>query len=351
VRVDRAMTFKAVDLLGMSAVVDYEGMFKEAGVEVELVGNFCPLEATEEQIIAAVGDGDAAITQATYQPFPREVFSSLSNLKFVVSVGVGYDKMDVDAATELGILTANVPDFCLEEVSDHAMALILACTRRIVQLDHIVKTIGWKEQPDRYIGSEVWPKMTKLRGLTLGLIAFGRIPRTLVPKAKGFGMRIIACDPYLEPDVFREFGVERVELDQLLTESDVVSIHAPFNSETKHAVGLEQLKKMKPTACLVNTARGPIVDHKALYTALTEGFIAAAGSDATEPEPINPDNPLLKLDNFIVTAHSAHANSTANPGLSQRPAEEIIRVVRGEWPVGLIDQRVKEKYLHKWARA
>ncbi len=344
------MAFKVVDLLGMSLVVDYAGMFNEAGVEVELVGNFCPLEATEDEIITAVGDADAAITQATYQPFSRRVLSGLSNLKFVISVGVGYDKMDVDAATDLGILAANVPDFCLDEVSDHAMALILACTRRIVQLDHMVKTVGWKEQPDRYIGGEVWGKMTKLRGLTLGLISFGRIPRALVPKAKGFGMRIVAYDSYLDDNVFRELGVERVELDGLLAESDVVSVHAPFNSETRHMLGLEQLKKMKPTACLVNTARGPIVDHQALYTALTEGYIAAAGFDVTEPEPINPDNPLLKLDNFIVTAHSAHANSAANPGLARRPGEEIIKVVRGEWPVGLIDPRVKEKYLSKWNR-
>ncbi len=345
------MAFKVVYLLGMSAFVDYAGMFKEAGVDVEIVGNLCSLEATEEQVINAMGDGDAAITQATYQPFSRNVFSSLSNLRFVVSVGVGYDQMDVDAATELGIMVANVPDFCLEEVSDHAMALILACTRRIVRLDNIIKTVGWKEQPDRYIGSEVWSKMTKLRGLTLGLIAFGRIPRALVPKAKGFGMRILTYDPYLEPAIFQEYGVERVELDQLLTESDVISVHAPFNKETRHMVGLEQLKKMKPSAVLVNTARGPIVDHEALHTVMSEGHIAAAGFDVTEPEPINPDNPLLKLDNFIVTAHSAHANSAANPGLSLRPGEEIIRVVRGEWPVGLIDQRVKEKYLQKWAQS
>jgi D-3-phosphoglycerate dehydrogenase len=342
------MAFKAVDLLGMSMVVDYAGMFKEAGVDVELLGNFCPLETTEEQVINAVGDADAAITQATYQPFTRKVFSSLSNLRFVVSVGVGYDKMDVDAATELGIMVANIPDFCLEEVSDHAMALILACTRRIVQLDNIIKTIGWKEQPDRFIGGEVWHKMTKLRGLTLGLIAFGRIPRALVPKAKGFGLRILAYDPYLEPEIFSEFGVERVELDQLLAESDVVSVHAPFNSETRHMVGLEQLKKMKPSACLVNTARGPIVDHEALYAALTEDIIAAAGFDVTEPEPINADNPLLKLDNFVVTGHSAHANSAASPGLSLRPGEEIIRVVKGEWPIGLVDPRVKEKYSQRW---
>jgi len=344
------MAYKVVDLLGMSMVMDYAGMFKEAGVDVELVGNFCSLEATEDQVIAAVGDADAAVTQGTYQPFTRRVFSSLDNLKFVVSIGVGYDKMDVDAATELGIMAANIPDFCLDEVSDHVMALVLACTRRIVEINSIVKTVGWKEQPDRYIGGEMWAKMTKLRGRTLGLIAFGRIAQAVVPKAKGFGMRVIACDPCLEPEVFDEHGVERVGLDRLLAESDVVSVHAPFNSETRHMLGIEELRRMKPTAVLVNTARGPIVDHEALYIALAEGSIAAAGFDVTEPEPINSDNPLLKLDNFIVTAHSAHANSASSPGLSLRPAEEVIRVVRGEWPVGLLDPRMKETYQRRWGQ-
>ncbi len=345
------MAFRVVDCLGISAVLDYARMFKEAGVDVEIRQNFCTLEATEDEIIAAVGDADAAVTQATYQPFSRRVLSSLPNLRLVSSVGVGYDQLDTDAATEFGILGANVPDFCLEEVSDHAMALILACTRRVVQLNHIIKTIGWKKQPDPYIGAEMWPKMSKLRGQTLGLIAFGRIPRALLPKAKGFGLRILAYDPYLEDDVFREFDVERAGLDELLAESDIVSVHAPFNSETRHMIGAEQLKKMKPTACLVNTARGPIVDHEALHTALTEGVIAAAGFDVTEPEPINPENPLLKLDNFIVTGHSAHAYSSAHPGLMERPAEEVIRVINGEWPVGLVNPKAKDRYLEKWAKS
>jgi D-3-phosphoglycerate dehydrogenase len=345
------MSFKAIDVLGLSLVVDYDAMFKEGVVDVEIVGNFCPLNATEDQIIAAVGDGDAAITQATYQPFTRRVFASVSNLKFVTSVGVGYDRLDVDAATEFGVMAGNVPDFCLEEVSDHAMALILACTRRLCQIDRIVKTVGWKEQPDNYIGSEIWPRMSRLKGSTLGLVAFGRIPRALVPKAKGFGMRVLVYDPYVPPEVFGEYGVERVELNRLLAESDAVSIHAPYNSETRHMLGLEQLKMMKPSACLVNTARGPIVDHEALYTALTEGCIAAAAFDVTEPEPINPDNPLLKLDNFIVTAHSAHAYSSANPGLTRRAGEEIIKVVKGEWPYGLLNPQVKDKYLEKWGKS
>lgn len=345
------MAFKVVDLMGFSEIVDYEEMFKQAGVEVELVKNFCSLEATEEEIIAAVGDADAVITQTTFQPFSRRVLASLSNCRFIISAGVGYDKLDVEAATELGILIANVPDFCLEEMADHTMALILACTRRVVQLNEIVRRGGWKPHPDPYIRSEMWPKMSRLRGQTLGLVGFGRIPRALVPRAKSFGVRIIAYDPYIAPDIFQEFGVEQVSLDQLLTESDIVSIHTPLTPETTHLLGLEQLKKMKPTAYLINTARGPIVDHEALYTVLSEGHISAAAVDVTEPEPIPLDSPLLKLDNFIVTAHSASASPSSFVALPPRPGEEVIRVVKGEWPLGLVNPQVKEKYRQKWALA
>ena len=344
------MGFNVVDVLGFSAVVDYQEMCRQAGVEIELAQHFCSLEATEDEIIAAARDADAVIAQASYQPFSRRVLSHLNNCKFIISVGIGYDKLDVDAATEFAILAANVPDFCLEEVSDHTMALILACTRRVVQLSNIVKTVGWKVDPDPYIGSEIWPKMWRLRGKTLGLIGFGRIPQTLLPKAKGFGLRIVVYDPYVPEDIFRQAGVEQMDLDELLAESDIVSVHTPLTAETTHLLGLEQLKKMKPTACLINTARGPIVDHEALYTALSQGYISAAAEDVTEPGPIPSDSPLLGLDNFIVTAHSAHAFSSSSPGLSQRPGEEIIRVVKGEWPVGLINRQVKEKYLQKWAQ-
>jgi len=343
--------FKVVDVLGFSGMVDYEEMFKQAGVEVELVKNFCSLEATEDEIIAAVGDADAVITQTTFQPFPRRVLASLSNCKFIISVGIGYDKLDVDAATELGILSANVPDFCLEEVSDHTMALILACTRRVVQLNEIARRGDWKPQPDPYLRSEVWPKMSRLRGQTLGLIGFGRIAQALVPKAKGFGLRIIAYDPYIALDILQEFGVEQVNLDQLLTQSDIVSVHVPPTSETERLLGLEQLKKMKSTACLINTARGAVVDYEALYTALSQGHISAAAVDVTEPEPLPTDSPLLKLDNFIVTDHSAHASPSSFAERPPRPGEEVIRVVKGEWPIGLLNPQVKEKYRRKWARA
>ncbi len=345
------MAFKVADVLGVSMVVDYRQMWEAAGITVDLVQNPCSFESSEDDMIEAIGDADAVIAQAAYQPFSRQVLSGLPNCKFIISVGIGYERLDIEAATELGIMAANVPDVYVEEVSDHAMALILACTRRLVEIDRIVKTVGWNAQPDPHIANEVWPKMWRLRDKTLGLIGFGRIPKALVPKAKGFGLRILVYDPYVEPRVFQDFAVEPSNLDTLLRESDAISVHAPHTKETQHILGAEELKKMKPTACLVNTARGALVDHDALYAALKDGVIAAAAVDVTEPEPLPADSPLLKLDNFIVTAHSAHAYGSANPALSLRPGEEIIRVVRGEWPVGLINHDVKETYTRKWSQS
>jgi len=345
------MAFKAVDVLGISMLQDYAKMFKDAGLDIELVVNPCPLGATEDELIAAAKDADAVITQASYQSFTRKVLTNLKNCKLITSIGIGYENLDVNAATEVGIMAANVPDANIEDVSDHTMGLILACTRRIVQLNNVVKKGGWTSVASPQIIGEVWPHLSRLRGQTLGLIAFGRIPRALVPKAKGFGLRIIVCDPYLSPDIIRKFDVEHVDLDQLLTESDIVSIHTPLTPETKHILGLKQLKKMKPTACLINTARGGVVDPKALYTALTKGYIAAAAFDVTEPEPIPSDSPLLKLDNFIVTAHSAGLSPQALAEMQSRPGEEIIRVARGKWPFGLVNPEVKTRYIKKWGKA
>jgi D-3-phosphoglycerate dehydrogenase len=346
-----AMSFKAIDILGISMLQDYAKMFKDAGVDVELVVNPCPLGPTEDEIIAAAKGADAVIAQVSYQSITRKVLKSLKNCKLITSIGIGYENLDVDAATELGIMAANVPDANIEDVSDHTMGLILACTRRIVQLNNVVKKGGWTSVASPQIIGDVWPHLSRLRGQTLGLIAFGKIPRALAPKAKAFGLKIMVYDPYLPPDIIRRFEVEQVDLDRLLADSDIISIHTPLTLETKHILGLKQLKKMKPTACLINTARGGVVDHKALYTALTKGYIAAAAFDVTEPEPINPDNPLLKLDNFIVTAHSAGLSPQALAEMQRRPGDEIIRVVQGKWPFGLVNPEVKTKYIKKWGKA
>ena len=344
------MSFKVVQVLDVPGALmpDYGEMLRQDNLEVEFVRRHC---ATEDEIIAAAYDADAVIGVATFQPFSRKVIQRLTKCRLIQSIGIGYDYLDVEAATEQGILAANIPDCSLEEVSDHSMALILACTRRIVQLNDAVKKGGWKAQTDSDFQRSIWPKMSRLRGQILGLIGFGRIPRSLVPKAKGFGLRIIAYDPYVAASVSEDLGVELVTLDKLLAESDIISVHSALTSENRHMLGLMQFKKMKPTACLINTARGPLVDQRALYTALTEGYLAGAALDVTEPEPIDPADPLLKLDNVIVTAHSAHFSIPAYMAQMLRPADEIARVFKGEWPIGLLNPQAKEKYNQKWGQA
>ncbi|MDO8785661.1 MAG: C-terminal binding protein [Syntrophales bacterium] len=339
------MAFKVAQVFDLPSAPDYEKMIRAEGLDVKVEKKMC---LTEGEIIETAHDADAIIGVATFQPFSRKVIENLTRCRFIQSMGIGYDRLDVAAATEYGILAANMPDYCLEEVSDHAMALILACTRRIVVLNETVKRGGWKVEPDPDIQKEVWPKMSRLKGQTLGLVGFGRIPRTMVPKAKGFGLKIIAYDPYLPEDIFTGLGVERVDLDRLLGESDIISVHSVFTSETEHMLGLKELKKMKPNAHIVNTARGGIIDGKALYTALKEGIIMGAAVDVTEPEPIKPDDPLLTLDNFIVTAHSGHFSIPAFTELTHRPGREVARVLKGEWPVGLLNPEVKEKFKQKW---
>jgi len=328
-----------------SMMPDYGELLRQAGINVDFVKIHCD---TEDEIISAAHDADAVICVATYQRLTRKVMEGLDKCKLIVSIGIGFDYLDVEAATERGILTANVPDFCLEEVSDHAMALMLACTRQIVRLNKTVKEGGWKRESDPDIQQNIWPTMSRLRGQVLGLIGFGRIARALVPKARGFGMRIIVFDPYADAELAASLSVEQVDLDRLLAEADVVSIHTPLTPETSRMLGLEEFRKMKPTAYLINTARGSVIDQRALSTALDDGFLAGAALDVSDPEPISPDDPLLRMDNVIVTAHSAGISPSSLGELMRRPAEEIARFFRGEWPVGLIDARAKVNYGRKW---
>jgi len=342
------MSFKVVQVIYQpgSPMPDYGDTLRQAGLDVEFVRINC---TTEDEIISVARDADAVIGVASFQPFSRRVIERLDKCRLIMSMGIGFEKLDLEAATEHGILAANVPDYCLEEMSDHTMALILACTRKIVKLDRTVKGGGWKQEPDPNIQRTIWPTMSRLRGQTLGIVGLGRIARTLVPKAKGFGVRIVAYDPYVDPSVFESLGVERVRFDQLLGESDIVSLHAPLTSATRHMMSLEQFKKMKPSAYLINTARGGLIDQKALYTALTSGYLAGAALDVTDVEPIIPDDPLVKQDNVIFTAHSAAASIPAMMELLRRPGEEVARVLKGEWPVGVLNSDAKTKYRQKWS--
>jgi len=340
------MGFQVAQIFDVRGMPDYAQVFKQAGADIELVKKMCH---SGDEIIATAKDADAVIGAVAVQPMPRQVLEALAKCRFIQSFGVGYDGVDVAAATELGIMVANVPDYCAEEVSDHTMALILASTRKIVSLNEAVRAGKWDAEPSQYIQQNIWPKLSRLHGQTIGLVGFGRMSQTLVPKAKSFGLRIIAYDPYTPESVFAQFGVERVNLDKLLRESDIVSLHCALTDETRGLMNMKRFEKMKPTAYLINASRGPVVDTNALYQALTKGLLAYAALDVVDPEPINMDNPILKLDNVIITAHNAAISPIAAAELWKRPGEEIINVlIKKQRPRGLVNPQVKESYQQKW---
>lgn len=339
------MPYKVVQVLQMPVMLDYERLLRQKGVESAFVAIPC---TTEKEIVAAAHQADFVIGNASVQRFSRAVIEGLRQCRMIVSLGIGYENLDLDAATENGILAVNVPDFCLEEVSDHCMALILACTRQVITLDGAAKAGGWSAKSYREFQRSLWPRLSRLRGQTLGLVGFGRIPRSVAARAKGFGMEMIGYDPYVDSSVFESLGVHKVELDYLLAHSDIVSLHCALNSETLRLMNSERLRLMKPTAYLVNTGRGGLVDQTALLAALRDGRLTGAALDVMDPEPPDPDDPLLHMQNVIVTAHSAGISPTSMQELVHRPVEEIARVAGGEWPVGLVNHGVKSRYQQKW---
>ena len=234
---------------------------------------------TEDELIAATQDADAILTSMEcLVPYTRKVISKLKKCKIIHNIGAGYERIDVQAATDYGICVSFPGDYCSEEVAEHSMALILTCARRILRLDKAVRKGNWGF-PARHEMLEVWSPIFRIKGQTLGIIGFGRVGRLLVPKAKGFGLRVIAFDPYLPSNVFKESGAESVTLDNLLGESDYVSVNAALTEENRHLLGIEEFRKMKPTAYFINCARAELADEEALYTALANGYIAGAGLD------------------------------------------------------------------------
>jgi D-3-phosphoglycerate dehydrogenase len=302
---------------------------------------------TEEDLIAVASDADVLIARS--EPCTGKVVRSLQSCRLIFTPKVGYENIDVAAATEMGICVANMPGLSADEVSDHAMALVLSLARSLFRLDRMVRSGRWKV----FHGPEMqaaWQGISRVRGQTLGLIGFGSIARTLAPKAKGFGMRVLAYDPYCPSDLMTSLGVIPAELAELLKQSDYVSVHSVLTPETRHLMGLGQFQMMKPTAFLINASRGAILDEEALYTALTRGYIAGAGLDVVEAEPIRKDNHLLGLDNVILTGHSAHYSDQVWAEQARRPAEEVARIMRGEWPMGWVNPQAEGRFLARWPR-
>lgn len=281
-----------------------------------------PICKTEDDIIRTCGEADVLLVQ--WAPVTRRVLEALPNVRCIVRYGVGVNNFDLDAAKDLGVCAANVPDFCIDEVSDHAMAMILSLCRRIPQ-DHLgISRGGWGVNDLRPIFAP--------SDLTLGLVSFGKIARRVADKAKPFGFRLVAFDPLAPDSLFEEKGVERVDFDELLKVSDIISLHCPLIPETTHLINRESIAKMKPSVILINTSRGPVVCEPDLIEALKSGRIHSAGLDVFEEEPPKADNPLRQFPNVILTSHAASVSEKAVHMLQLKAAEAARDFLLGKRP-------------------
>ena len=290
-----------------------------------------PFLGTEDEMIARTRDADALVISSS--PVTRGVMGALEGLKVVARTGVGYDVIDVRAATELGVIVVNIPDIWVREVANHALALMLAWNRKIITLDRQVHAGVWTAGvPGERTGS--------LHGETVGIVGLGNIGSAFARRVAGFEMRVIAHDPYVDDARFAALGVERVTLEALAERSDYVSVHTLLNEETRHLIGDAFFRRMKPTAFLINTSRGPVVDEVALARALADKRLAGAALDVWEQEPVAADNPLLRMDNVIATPHAAYFSSPAVAQVPRRCGEEVARALSGRRPVNVVNPEV-----------
>lgn len=288
-----------------------------AGGEVLYTPRMGPL--TPEELIPYLSRADAVV--AATDPYVGEVLDACPRLRAVVRWGTGYDSVDLAACTARGIVACNAPGLVVEAVADYVFAALLSMARQIPHQLDVMRAGSWEEVR----GIELFRK-------TIGLVGFGAIGKAVARRAKGFDCRVLAFDPYLDPETVRSFGAEPADLARLFTESDFVSVHASLTPETRGLVNEELLRKMKPTAYLVNASRGPLVDEAALVQALTEGWIAGAAIDAHNIEPPRADHPLRHLANCLATPHSAFNTVEAAAATNAAVAEQAIAVLRGERP-------------------
>jgi D-3-phosphoglycerate dehydrogenase len=285
----------------------------------------------EDDMIGRTRDADALVVSSAR--VTRAVISALEGLKVVVRTGVGYDVIDVPAATELGVIVVNIPDLWIREVANHALALLLAWNRGVVVMDRQVHGGLW--------GGKVAGSYTgAIHGETVGIVGLGNIGSAFARRVAALETKVIACDPYVDDKHFAALGVERVSLEALAERSDYVSVHTLLNAETRHLIGEAFFKRMKPTAILINTSRGPVVDEKALASALRDKRLAGAALDVWEHEPVTSDNPLLQMENVIATPHAAYFSSAAVAQIPRRCGEEVARVLTGQRPLNVVNPEV-----------
>lgn len=298
-------------------------MLESIGAELKLC--HC---ANEDDLVEQCADADAILLDLA--PMTAKAIAGLRKCKVISRYGVGYENVDLDAATARGIQVTYVPDYCMEDVSDHALALMLSCLRHVPMRDRKVRAGEWNLQGDSF----------RLAGKTLGVIGAGRIARALIRKVSGFGLKeVVAYDPYLSAEDLAPIGVRKVDLDELLRISDIISLHLHVTDETRGIINAQALSKMKSSAILINVSRGPLIDDNALLNALKNHTILAAGLDTHNQEPLGADSPFCLLDNTVLTDHTAYSTKEGVEELKTKAAQNIIDVLTGitpKYPVNVL---------------
>ena len=282
---------------------------------------------TEDEVIALARDADSILNQ--YAPMTVRVMNALPRCKVIVRYGIGLNNLDVPAATKAGILICNVPFYGLDEVSDHTVALILSCIRKIPFMSEKAKKGEW----DFKLGIPIF----RIHGSTLGLVGFGNIPRRVVQKMQPWKLRILAHDPFVSDEIFKSHGVIKSSFEEILGKSDIVSVHVPLTPATQDLFSMEAFKKMRRKAFLISTSRGGIVNEPDLCRALKERVLAGAALDVMSTEPPDPNDPLLQLPNIIITPHMAFYSEQSIVDLQRMAAEEVARVLKGEKPLSPVN--------------
>lgn len=318
-------------------VTDYEfaSLEKEKKILEEVGAELIPSQCKSEDDLIKIAQDADGLLNLYFGPISEKVLESLEKCRVVSRYGIGVDTIDIEAATRHGIIVTNVPSYCVDEVSDHTMGLILACARKIVLLNRVVRDGVW----DFKLSKPIF----RIKGKTLGLVGFGKIGRAVAKKAKNFGFNILFYDSYISLDVAKEYPAKPVGMETLLRESDFVSLHLPLNEKTRHFLDEKKFKLMKKTAFLINVARGGVVDTNSLCKALRKGWIAGAALDLVEGAlPLERDNPLLELDNIIITPHAAWYSEESIAELQETAAREVARVLKGEWPLSVVNPEVRK---------
>jgi len=325
------------DLFDLTPAVraEMERILAEAGAEL-IVGQ----NRSEEAVVAAAQGCDVVMIQSVRPLLNSHTIPLLPKCRGIIRMGLGYDSVDVAAATAMGIPVSNVIDWCNNEVAEHAIALLMAGARKVALLDQILHSERWSRD-------EAVP-IFRLRGKTLGLVGFGRVAQAVAKRLGGFGMRLLGYDPYLDAAVMAQFGVQKVDLEALLRQSDTISIHARLTEQTVHLIGAREIALIKPSAFLINTSRGPIVDETALVLALQEGRLRGAALDVMEREPLPADSPLRQMTNVILTPHLASYSIEAVGELYSKGAEIAAQMLDGKWVNTIVNPQVKPAVENRW---